>query len=143
MTQKMNKLSLPILLILLFAAFSCKKDDAAPASTFPTTPEAQSFDDAKSGGVYKGAIVGSTGTIKIVLQKGVKEIKITIDAVSKTLVTTDLDAWTSGEIVRNALFAADGWRNGNRRDGDFKHTRACRRRSDHIKGDIKSPGKIL
>ena len=106
----MNKLRIPILLILLFTAFSCKKDDAAPASTFPTTPEAQSINDDKSGGVYKGAVVGSTGSIKIVLQKGVKEIQLTIDGVSKTLTTDSLSSWTSGEIVRNAVFKADDWK---------------------------------
>ncbi len=95
--------------ILALVLFSCSKDTATPASTFPTAPEAQAADDNKSGGVYKGAIVGSSGVIKIVLQKGVKEIKLTIDNVSKTLTTTSLDSWTSGQIIRNASFVADDW----------------------------------
>lgn len=98
-----------LLPVLLFVSFSCKKDDAEPVSLLPTAPEAQSIHDAKSGGVYKGVIVGSSGVIKVILQKGVVEIHMTLDNVSKTLTTTDLDGWTSGEIIRNARFTADDW----------------------------------
>ena len=98
-----------LVMILAAAASSCSKDTVAPVSTLPTSPEAQSADDSKSGGVYKGTIVGSSGVLKIVLQKGVKEIQMTISGVSKTLTTTSLDTWTSGEIIRNALFTKDDW----------------------------------
>ncbi len=98
-----------LVITLAVAAVSCSKDSTTPASIFPTSPEAQAADDSKSGGVYKGAVVGSSGVIKIVLQKGVKEIQLTIDDVSKTLTTTSLDSWTSGEIIRNASFTADDW----------------------------------
>lgn len=106
----MNYLIRPFfLMILALTAVSCSKDTATPASMLPTSPEAQAADDTKSGGVYKGVVVGSSGVIKIVLQKGVKEIKLTIDNVSKTLTTTSLDNWTSGGIIRNASFKADDW----------------------------------
>jgi len=95
--------------LLLTVAFSCGKDEPAPSSTLPTTPEAVSAHDNKSGGVYKGAIVGSSGVIKVTLQKSVIEMVITIDNTTKTLTCATLSAWTSGDLIHNALFTADDW----------------------------------
>lgn len=36
-------------------------------------------------------------------------MKITLDGVSKTLTTSALASWTSGELIKNALFTADDW----------------------------------
>lgn len=89
---------------------SCGSDSSTPApSNLSTKPEALAAENGKSGGIYKGAVVGSSGVITVRLQNGVKEIAITIDGTSKTLATTSLDAWTSGEVIKNAVFSADGW----------------------------------
>ena len=95
--------------LVLLGPVSCKKDDPAPAATLPTTPEALATEDTKSGGVYKGVIIGSSGIFKLTLQNGVKEFVITIDGVKKTLTTSDLGSWTSGQEISNATFSGDGW----------------------------------
>lgn len=95
---------------LALGPMSCKKDDPAPAApTLASAPEADAAEDSKSGGVYKGALIGSTGIIKITLQKGVKEIEITLDGVTKKLTTTDLGSWVSGQEIVEAVFANGDW----------------------------------
>ena len=59
--------------------------------------------------MYKGAIIGSSGTIKIVLQNGKKEIVLKIDGVTKTLTTTALEGWTSGQEISGATFTSGDW----------------------------------
>ncbi len=94
--------------LLLLGPMSCKKDEpAAPA--LASAPEATAADDNKSGGVYKGAIIGSSGTIKIVLQGGKKEVIIKIDGVTRTLTTDDLADWESGEEILDAEFSSGDW----------------------------------
>lgn len=89
---------------------SCGSDSSpTPTSTLPTQPEALAAENNKSGGIYKGAIVGSTGTFVVRLQKGVKEIAITLDGVTKKLTTTSLDAWASGQTIKNATFTSGDW----------------------------------
>lgn len=105
---KISKLG-PIL-ILVAALSACSSDSAVePVSQYTSSPEAAAGEDTKSGGVYKGVIAGSTGIVKVVLQKGVIEMKITLDGVSKTLTTTALASWTSGEPIKNVLFTIDDW----------------------------------
>lgn len=106
------KKSLACLLFALvaIATVSCKSDSSpAPASSFPTAPEAQAAEDLKSGGVYKGAIVGSSGSFAVVLQKGITVVNVTMDGVSKSLATTALTGWTSGQPIKNALFVSGDW----------------------------------
>ena len=91
------------------APLSCKKDDPAPVA-LASTPEAEAANDSKSGGVYKGALIGSSGTIKIVLQKGVKEMEIILDGVKKTLTTTGLASWTSGDEISAVEFTSGDWK---------------------------------
>ena len=95
--------------ILLFGLLSCKKDEVAAVSAFSSAPEAQAEHNTKSGGIYKGALIGSSGNIKITLQKGVASILATIDGVSKTLTTTSLGSWTSGQPIKNAVFSSGDW----------------------------------
>ncbi|MBL7864225.1 MAG: hypothetical protein JNK10_05075 [Cyclobacteriaceae bacterium] len=106
----MKKLVYVVIAAILFVSpLSCKKDDPDPSTTLATTAEADAAEDSKSGGVYKGTLIGSSGIIKIVLQKGVKQIEITLDGVKKTLTTTSLDSWTSGEEIVDAEFTKDDW----------------------------------
>lgn len=94
--------------LLILGPMSCKKDDPA-GPTLVSAPEATAENDLKSGGVYKGTIIGSSGTIKVVLQGGKKEIILKIDGVTRTLTTTSLDSWTSGEEILDAEFSSGDW----------------------------------
>ncbi len=99
--------------IVLLGPVSCKKDDPAPATpSLATTAEAKAENDTKSGGIYKGtfANASSSGTIKIVLQEGKTEAIIVYNGVSRTLSTTDLAGWTSGEAIVDALFTSSDWK---------------------------------
>ncbi len=95
--------------LLLISPLSCKKDDPAPSSSLVTTPDAKAANDDKSGGIYKGALIGSSGIIKIILQDGVTQIEVTLDGVKKTLTTTALASWTSGQAIVDALFSSGDW----------------------------------
>lgn len=112
----MSKYSQLFLVIILntLILFSCgKKNDPDPivknSPLFNNTPEAIAVNDDKSGGIYKGVLMGSTGTIKLVLQNGSVSAIITFDGVTKTLTTTSLASWTTGEAISEALFTADDW----------------------------------
>src|SRR5262245_7096733 len=94
--------------LFLLGPMSCSKDEAA-APALASAPEATAEHDTKSGGVYKGAIVGSSGTIKIVPQGGKKEIILKLDGVTKTLTTTALESWTSGQEIVSATFSSGDW----------------------------------
>ncbi len=97
--------------VLLIAVGSCSKDESAatPVVVLVSTPEADAAEDLKSGGVYKGALIGSSGIIKITLQKGIREIEVTLDGVKKTLTTTSLGSWTSGQEIDSAVFTSGDW----------------------------------
>jgi len=107
------------LLAAVVLVFSCSKDDPAPTTpSLATSPEAKAEHDNKSGGVYKGTFASATssGTIKVVLQEGKTEVILSYDGTSKTLTTSDLAGWVSGDAVAATfqnntwivIFAADG-----------------------------------
>jgi hypothetical protein len=95
--------------LFLMGPMSCKDDDPA-GPTLVTAPEATAENDTKSGGVYKGTLIGSSGVFKLVLQGGKKEFVCTIDGVTKTLTTTDLESWTSGDEIVEAEFVSGDWK---------------------------------
>lgn len=92
-----------VLTVTLFPAFfagmalfgSCSKDDATPTPTAYNcvachdTPDALAANDASTKGIYKGIMVGSTGTISINIQNGSNTITATmeIDGVSVALTS--------------------------------------------------------
>ena len=102
----MKKISTLLCLSVICMLFgvSCKKDSDVSKNN-PTykctsctlTPEALAANDNNSKGVYKGIVIGSTGTIKFSVQNGTNDITATlvIDGVSTTLTSTV--AWISGE----------------------------------------------
>lgn len=103
---------LVLYLLTLVAVISCSKDDPAPTTpSLPSVAEAKAEHDNKSGGVYKGTFANATtsGNIKVVLQEGKKEIIIVYNGVTRTLTTTDLDSWTSGDAIIAAIFTASDW----------------------------------
>jgi hypothetical protein len=97
--------------LLLMAPLSCKKDDPAPSATLPETPEALAEHNDKSGGIYKGAFANATnsGMLKVVLQGGTKNVVITLNGTTRTLTTTGLDTWTSGDEIVAAVFTSGDW----------------------------------
>lgn len=74
-----------------------------------STPEAFVEHDSKSGGIYKGILVGSSGAIKIILQAGNPYVEITFDGESRTLTTADLTGWESGNSISSAVFSMGDW----------------------------------
>lgn len=108
-----------LLIAILMSAglFSCSKDkttdpDPDPADTTykcascKTAPEAKAEYNSSSAGVYKGVLVGSTGTIALYLYNTGTEVKalVAFDGKNTTLSTTALSNWTPGQAITNALF---------------------------------------
>jgi hypothetical protein len=102
--------SISTVLVLFLCLLSCSKDSSTPATTLVTTPEADPVEDTSSGGVYKGAFVGSSGVVKITLQKGKVEVVLTLDGVTKTLTTTALAAWKTGQAITGVDFINGDWK---------------------------------
>jgi len=88
---------------------SCSESSDNPTSAFSNKPEALAAEDTKSGGIYKGVIVGSSGFFTVVLQNDSKEVRVTLDGESKSLATTSIPNWVSGELIKNAVFVSGDW----------------------------------
>ncbi len=107
----MKKVSLLLLVGCLFWS-ACEKNEDKPSNNHTCTtcvnnPEANPALNNSSGGVYKGIIVGSSGTIALYLHNdSSNEVKalVVFDGGSATLTTTDLNNWTPGQAITNALF---------------------------------------
>ncbi len=106
---------LTLTLLIVSSLLSCKKEDDKPTTTTPapytcptcvTTPEAKAEHDGGSGGVYKGVIVGSTGTIALYLYNTGTEVKalVSFDGKNATLTTQDLPTWQPGDPIAGAEF---------------------------------------
>ncbi len=91
--MRIVKLIIP-LFILIACFVSCKKDKAStPAytcTTCKTTPDAKTANDASNKGVYKGVIIGSSGTIMFDLQNNGSTITATmvLDGVTVNLTAS-------------------------------------------------------
>lgn len=109
--QTMKHISryLVALVFIVIAAVSCSKDSDNPQVQLAAKPEAEAAYNTQSGGVYKGVIIGSTGSIKIVLQGGKLVAEVTIDGVTKTLTANNLQSWTSGQAIDSAAFVNGDW----------------------------------
>lgn len=94
-------------LFLSVALMSCKKDEDNTNNPTPTptpytcsscvtTSQAKAAYDASSKGVYKGIVIGSTGTIKFDISNDTNLITavLTLDGIAATL--TSAVSWTSG-----------------------------------------------
>jgi hypothetical protein len=92
-----------LLLLSLFAgvAFaSCKKKDDGPSAytctACATAPAALAANDASSKGVYKGVLIGSTGTISFDVQNGGTTITARMVIDGTTVDLTSAVSWTAG-----------------------------------------------
>ncbi|MER3470785.1 MAG: hypothetical protein C4330_05495 [Chitinophagaceae bacterium] len=74
-----------------------KKDDTYTCTTCKSTPDALAANDNTSKGVYKGTLIGSSGTIMFNIMNGVSNISaiLTVDGISATLTSTA--TWVSGQ----------------------------------------------
>lgn len=102
-----------IILLLLSGFLACKKSDDKNPKSDPyqctaciDAPEAKAEYDASSAGVYKGILVGSSGTIAWYLYNTGTEVKalVSFDGKSGTLTCPDLGSWVPGQPVSSALF---------------------------------------
>jgi hypothetical protein len=108
----MKKMIAMALFATMFVFSSCKKDDDDDdnndytCTTCTSTPDALAANDASSAGVYKGVLLGSTGTISISLFNGNTSATavVVLDDETVSLTSTDLAGWTPGQAVSNALF---------------------------------------
>jgi hypothetical protein len=74
-----------------------KKDETYTCTTCKNTPDALVANDNSSKGVYKGTLIGSSGTVMFNIMNGVSSISaiLTVDGISATLNSTA--TWVSGQ----------------------------------------------
>lgn len=88
--------------------FACKKD---PETKKEVKDEkiAQIEHDLKSGGIYKGTLVGSSGIFIINFQGDTIFSELTFDGITKKGTTSSLNSWKTGEAISNAIFLFGDW----------------------------------
>ncbi len=86
-------------IILIASLSSCKKDDKKTdtykCTTCKTTPDALAVNDAGSKGVYKGIVIGSTGTISFNIMNGGTTITATMVLDGTTVNLTSNVLWSA------------------------------------------------
>jgi hypothetical protein len=83
---------------------SCKKDkddNSNPSSNYKctscvSTPDAVAANDGSSKGVYKGILIGSTGTIEFAVMNGTNDITATMVIDGTTVTLTSSIQWANG-----------------------------------------------
>ncbi|ADY54099.1 hypothetical protein Pedsa_3570 [Pseudopedobacter saltans DSM 12145] len=83
---------------------SCKKssnhkEDPYTCTTCTQTPEGKAANDNSSKGIYKGVIIGSSGTIKFdIANTSSNSITATMVIDGKTVTLTTTTAWNAGQL---------------------------------------------
>lgn len=110
----MKKFALSLLIVA--GLISCNKEEDEPNTTPPpepykcatctANPEAKAEYDGSSAGVYKGVLVGSSGTIALYLYNSGNEVKalVSFDGQNATLTCQSLSSWTPGQPINGAVF---------------------------------------
>ena len=98
--QLLRKACFALLLTVIFLSGCDKKDDDVKATSTETTAE---FDNSNFG-LYKGVIVGSSGTIKIEINNGNNVAKATITIDNETDALTSTSTLSNGKAISNATF---------------------------------------
>lgn len=95
------------------------KNDGYVCSTCTSMPEAKAEHDASSAGVYKGVVVGSSGTLVIYVHNVGTEVKaiLNFDGSQATLTSESFSTWKPGQPIKNAKFT--GTINGKKADVVF------------------------
>ncbi|HET8839206.1 MAG TPA: hypothetical protein VFM82_09480 [Flavobacteriaceae bacterium] len=102
--MKKTPFILPILLLVL-SVISCGKDDdgsdnpptAYECETCPDQPAAKAAFDTNSGGIYKGIVIGSSGTIVLNINNDNSEVTAILTIDGDVINLTSTVAWTEGE----------------------------------------------
>ncbi len=83
---------------------SCEKDkdEANPQNHYKctscvTSPEALAANDGSGKGIYKGVVIGSSGTIKFSLMNGTNDITATMVLDGTAVTLTSAITWTDGQ----------------------------------------------
>lgn len=108
MVMKRSIIPVAVLLAVVVLAFqSCKKEEKTKqkeetqmpyqCTSCPTKPEALAEYDATSKGIYKGTVIGSSGTIKFSVQNGGNDIVATLIIDGTTANLTSSVNWISGQ----------------------------------------------
>ena len=102
-------------LCILLSAVSCKKDKqsdpAFTCTTCKTAPDAKVENNAISKGVYKGVVVGSTGTISIDVLNGGSTIAATLILDGQTINLSSTAVWASGTPLTAGFTGTAGGQN--------------------------------
>lgn len=96
----MKKVIFSVLAFATIAIASCKKESGSNAykcTTCTSTAEALPANDASSKGVYKGVIIGSSGTVKFSIQNGTSNIFAFVEIDGDTATLTSSISWVSGQ----------------------------------------------
>ena len=127
----MKKIIAVLLIAGIFAAVqSCHKNESVGPQfklQVENTPSAKVADDAKASGVYKGTLVGSSGSFKLVIVADEIIGYLTVDDAQYILTTDSIKASDLSGAIVNALFTdAAGkvklWFSVNADGGDPKVT---------------------
>lgn len=104
MKNTTNLFGIATVLLLSFAVMtSCsKEDDASEAQAYvcetcPSTPEAKPEYDQSSKGIYKGILIGSSGTIKFNVANNNTDITATLTIDETTILLTSSITWEDGQ----------------------------------------------
>lgn len=95
-----SRLFVPLMAMVLFV--SCKKDSSDNSTSYECTtcnkaPEAVAANDASSKGIYKGVVIGSSGTIKFNIANNSNTISAVMVIDGTTVNLTSTVSWTNGQ----------------------------------------------
>lgn len=98
----MKRTSYLLIITLLCSMFSCKKkanenENTYTCTTCKTTPDALLANDASSKGIYKGVIIGSSGTIKFDIANNGSTITAVLVIDGTTVNLTSNVTWVAGQ----------------------------------------------
>lgn len=99
--MKKQLISFLLLFLFVFTITSCKKTDSTPTpfkcATCHTTPDALAANDNSSKGMYKGVMIGSTGTIQFNLLNGGTTITAILVIDGVTINLSSSVTWVNGQ----------------------------------------------
>lgn len=103
-TRSLHLMASVLLLSLSVNLVSCSKNDNSSdnpsthlCTTCPSVPEALAEHDNSSKGIYKGVVIGSSGTIKFNVANNNSDITATLTLDGETLILTSSLTWEAGQ----------------------------------------------
>lgn len=103
----MKKIIFLLAVVTIGTTLSCKKskkkEDAYVCSSCRTTPEAIAANDAISKGIYKGVIIGSSGTIKFDIANAGNTVSAVMVLDGTIVNLTSNATWTAGQAYTSTF----------------------------------------